>query len=100
MSKKSKPIAKLPKCQRNEPEELNNLLYMIHTTPVIDHIGLGSIATETLKDPVLSKVQAYIRNGANKIPKHEDPKVIVLMGVGSPPWILQKSGSPLYFPPP
>ena len=53
MSRHSKPLSKLPKKQREECEELNNLLYSLHTTPVIDHIGLARIAEETSADKTL-----------------------------------------------
>ena len=75
MTKRSKPLSKLPKNQRKEPEELNNLLYMLHVTPVIDHIGLGSIAVATAEDPVLKKIQSFIREGVEHIPKGEEPEV-------------------------
>ena len=71
-----KPFSSLPLEQKAEADALNNLLYILHTTPITDQLGLGTIAVATGKDPVLSKVQAYIRDGANKIPKHEDPKVL------------------------
>ena len=49
---------------------------MIHVTPVIDHIGLGSIAVATAEDPVLKKIQGYIREGVEHIPKGEEPDVL------------------------
>ena len=39
-----KPFSKLPLEQRVEAEALNNLLYTLHTTPIVDGIGLGLIA--------------------------------------------------------
>ena len=29
--------------EQNEPDELNNLLYTLHTTPLMDHIGLDLV---------------------------------------------------------
>jgi hypothetical protein len=75
MSRRAKPLTKLPKKQQAESEELNNLLYTLHTTPVIDHIGLSRIAEETTADGTLSKIQKYIRSGQNWISKQESPEI-------------------------
>ena len=72
MSRHAKPLSKVPKEEQREAEELNNLLYTLHTTPIIDHIGLATIAKETAADPVLKKVKEYVQNGKTWIPKDED----------------------------
>ena len=50
MSRHGQPLKILPRDQQKEPDELNNLLYALHTTPVIDHIGLATIAKQTSVD--------------------------------------------------
>ena len=57
MSRPAKPLAKLPREQQAETEELNNLLYSLHSTPVMDQIGLSKIAKETLADKTLCKIK-------------------------------------------
>ena len=61
MSRHGKILSKLPLDQQKESEESANLLYVSHSTQVVDRIGIGRIAIETRKDETLSKVQAYIR---------------------------------------
>ena len=39
--------------ERKESDDLTNLLYTLHATPVIDAIGIKEIAEHTTKDPVL-----------------------------------------------
>ena len=71
MSRHAKPLAKLPREQQAETEELNNLLYSLHSTPVMDQIGLSKIAKETSADKTLCKIKKYIQNGQGWIPKDE-----------------------------
>ena len=75
LTRHAKPIVKLSKSEKEESEELNNLLYALHTTPVMDHIGLSTIARETASDEVLKKVVGYVRSGKTWIPKEETEKV-------------------------
>lgn len=63
LSRHGKPIEKLTPEEQNEAEDLNNLLYMLHTTPVMDHIGLATIAKETMKDVTLLKLSDLIKSG-------------------------------------
>ena len=71
MSRHAKPLKKLPKEEQKECDELNNLLYALHMTPVIDHLGLSTIAKATSADSVLSKIQKYVREGQTWIPKDD-----------------------------
>ena len=48
-----------PLKKQTEAEDLNNLLYVPHTTPVIDHIGLATITQHTSSDDVNLKIQQY-----------------------------------------
>ena len=74
-SRHARKLSKLPVEQQMEAQELNNLLYMLHTTPVVDHMSLGTIAKETHTDPVLSKVQGLVRQGKTWVTKRESDGV-------------------------
>ena len=52
----------LSRDQQNEADDINNLLYLLHTTPIIDHLGLAEIAAETQKDGTLKKKTKLIKN--------------------------------------
>ena len=58
--------------EQHEPDELNNLLYMLHTTPVTDSIGLATIAEHTTNDPTLSALRDIVNTGQTWIPKTAD----------------------------
>ena len=75
MSRHAKPLSKIPKEQQAEAEELNNLLYSLHVTPVMDQIGISKIAKETSADKTLSKIKQFIRKGQGWIPKSEPKEV-------------------------
>ena len=51
----------ISKLEQDEANDLNNLLYTLHTTPIIDKIELGRISTKTKIDPVLSKLAEIVR---------------------------------------
>ena len=63
LSRHAMPIKTLHKDIQEEAEDLNNLLYMLHTTPITDHIGLGQIATETAKDGTLQIIAQRLKSG-------------------------------------
>ena len=44
LSRHAKLLEKIPKGEQKETEDLNNLLYILHTTPVIDCITIAAIA--------------------------------------------------------
>ena len=69
MSRNATPLSNLPNEQQNEPDELNNLLYTLHTTPLTDHIGLASISAATTSDPILQRLKTLICKGQNWIPQ-------------------------------
>ena len=75
LSRHAKPLSKLCSDEQKEPEELNNLLYALHSTPVMDHIGLAAIAIETASDKVLNKICKLVKSGQNWIPKTEEAAV-------------------------
>ncbi len=53
LSRHATPLHMLSTDEQHEPDELNNLLYMLHTTPIMDNIGLATIAQHTDNDKVL-----------------------------------------------
>ena len=63
MSRNGKPFNKLPTEEQTEVEDLNNLLYVLHTILVIDHIGLATIAQHTSSDTTLKRLRSLIRSG-------------------------------------
>ena len=75
LSRRATPIDILGKAEIKEAEETNNILYMLHTTPVTDKITLKSISEETVSDPVLSALQKLILKGQTWIPKTADPQL-------------------------
>ena len=58
-----------------ESDEVNNLLYTLHITPIIDRISLKDISEETASDPVLSALHTLVRKGQNWISKTANPEL-------------------------
>lgn len=52
LSCRGKPFAEIPKEQKKEADDIKNILYMLHTTPIIDNLGLTYIARETNKNEI------------------------------------------------
>ena len=75
MSRQAKPLEKLPKSEQDEADDLNNLLYMLHTTPVMDSIGLATIVKHTESNAILNDLTALIKQGKTCISKTADPKL-------------------------
>ena len=69
LSRHAKPIEKLTREEQQEADDLNNLLYMLHTTPIIDCMGIGAIAQATKNDPTLRKIATLISQGSTWIAK-------------------------------
>jgi len=67
--RRGKPFAKIPKEQQDETNDLSNLLFTLHSTPVIDKLDLQVIAAETKKDETLSELINVIQCGRKWIPK-------------------------------
>ena len=72
LSRRGKPLCKIPAEEQNELNDLNNLLYMLHTTPIIDHISLAKISSETVQDTTLKELTKIIEKGQSWIPKSAD----------------------------
>ena len=69
LSRHATPLHLLSLDEQHEPDELNQLLYILHTTPVMDSIGLATIAEHTSKDSTLSALRSIIQTGKTWIPK-------------------------------
>ena len=63
ISRNAKPFKLLSQKEKKEADEINSLLYMIHTTPITDRMGLANIANETAKDPILSELTNIVKSG-------------------------------------
>ena len=66
LSRHATPLHMLSTDEQHEPDELNNLLYMLHTTPVMDSIGLGTIAEHIGTDSTLAALRKLIRSGGTR----------------------------------
>ena len=75
VSRRAKPWVKVPKNEQDEADDLNNLLYALHTTPVMDSIGLATIAKHTRNDLILNDLTAIVKQGKAWISKKADPKL-------------------------
>ena len=49
-------MEKISKEEQWESEELNNVLYMLHTTPIMDKIGIANISNATKEDLILNEL--------------------------------------------
>ena len=56
---------------KKEPAVLNNLLYTLHYSPVIDAIVIKEISQHTQKSPSLNELKELIKSGKNFIPKRK-----------------------------
>ena len=68
-------MGKLPKSEQDEAADLNNLLYMLQTTPAMDITGLATIERQTKSDAILSDLTALIEQGKTWISKTADLKL-------------------------
>jgi hypothetical protein len=76
LSRHAKPIEKLPTSQQGEADDLNNLLYTLHITPIMDHIGISEIAKSTASDRTLAYILDLIKMGRTWIPKDAPTKAM------------------------
>ena len=75
LSRHAKPYTKLTEEERNDTNEVNNRLYSLHTTPIIDHIGLAVISQETAKDETLKQLLHTIHHSQSFIPNTASVKL-------------------------
>ena len=55
--------------EQSESEDLNNQLYTLHTTPIMDHIDIAAIAKATNNDENLKQLRDIVTKGQICIPK-------------------------------
>ena len=72
LSRRGKPLAEIPIEQQKEVDDIKNILYMLHTTPIIDNLGLTRIARETNKVEILKQLREIIERGPRWIPNTSD----------------------------
>ena len=75
ISRRATPIKKLSDEEQQRSDSINNLLYTLHTTPIIDKITLKSIAEETANDEVLVKLTEIVKSGKTWVPKEEEEAI-------------------------
>ena len=75
MSGRGKPFIKLSQDEQDEMNDLNNLLYFLHTTLVTDKLNFNVIAEETTKDVVLQEIISHIQKGHSWLPKQDSTMV-------------------------
>lgn len=76
LSRRGAPITKLCDEEQQRADSINNLLYMLHTTPIVDRITLKAIAEETTSDSILSKLQNIVKSGKTWISKDEQESLL------------------------
>lgn len=75
ISRRATPLSRLTTEEQDEPDSISKLLYMIHSTPIVDNIGLRVIAEETTTDKILNKLRSIIRKGQAWIPRNANPSL-------------------------
>ena len=75
MSRRGRDLTTLSPPLQRESHELNNLLYALHSTPIVYHISLAEIARETHTDVVLSRVVEMVRKGSKSADRQDCDKV-------------------------
>ena len=55
--------------EHSESKDLNNLLYTLHTTPIMDYIGIAAIAKAINDDENLKQLRDIVTKGQTWIPK-------------------------------
>ena len=76
ISRHAKPLKLLTTSEKYEADELNAHLYMIHTTPITDRIGLDKIASQTATDPILRELKQIVESGKTWIHKNAHPELL------------------------
>ena len=70
ISRHAKPFNLLTPAEKDEADEINAHLFMIHTTPITDRIGLNTIAKQTKEDPTLRELKNIIQSERRWIDKN------------------------------
>ena len=69
LSRREKPFAEILIEWQREAEDIKNILYMLHTTPIVGKLGLTYIASETNKDKIVKLLKEIIERGQRWIPR-------------------------------
>ena len=70
-----KPQSSLAEEEQKETDDLHNLLYLLHATPIINHLSISSIATYTKEDQTLAELFKIVKSGKRLIPKFSSTKL-------------------------
>ena len=62
--------------EQSGSEDLNNLIYTLHTTPITDHIGIAAIAKATNNDENLKQLRHIVTKGQTWIPKTANKELL------------------------
>ena len=73
LSRHAKPIEKLTREEQQEAVDLNNLLYILHTTPIMDYMGIGTIVQATKNDQLSQRLQHSSTRGQPGSQKQRSP---------------------------
>ena len=76
ISRRAKPFKLLPTSEKYEADEINAHLYMLHTTPITDRIGLDKIAAQTEEDPILKELKKVVESGKRWIHKSSPSELL------------------------
>ena len=71
LSRHVRSLTFLKKLEKKKSDDLNNLLYTFHVSPVIDATGIKDIAEHNSKDPVLKELRELIKLGKNYTPRNK-----------------------------
>ena len=75
ISRKVEPLKLISKDKVEESDDLNNLLCMLHVSPIMDYIGIEEIAKAAHNDKTLSELGDIIEKGHKWIPKSANEKL-------------------------
>ena len=81
VSRRGKPFNKLTLGEKKESSDLDNLLFMLHATPVTDKMDLKVIAKHTKNDTTLKQLSNIVLSGKQWIPKQAPQEVQRFKGI-------------------
>ena len=81
LSRNAKPLSQLSNEEQNDADDINNTLNMPHITPIIDHIGVSTIAEHVTSGLILKDLREIIEEGKTLIPKDSSPKLYKFKGI-------------------
>ena len=75
LSRYDKPLSSFHEEEQNQMDDLHKLLYLLHMTPIINHLSIPSIATCTKEDPTLAQLLKIVKSGKTWIQKSSSIKL-------------------------